>query len=272
MIAYHVLITTAIGSGNTVGVIPYYTGGGISAYSPFCGYGCENIIAARLVTATGALAHVSSAASDSDGDGGNAELLWGVRGAGQFLGLVTQIAVRILPYAALGNATAQRITGTFAFTVDKLDAVAAVMGPLMAQTKIVTAGHFMVCQAPPDLALQVLLVAPQVFAPADVAEALLQPLVDLGPILQVVAPSTFATHSDQMEYLCAKGGFKRFTQNGMSGGFRVESFRELVKLHAETVATCPDAARSAFTVEWHTPYKGSRPETAFGLGEVEYWL
>lgn len=258
---------TAVGSGNTVGVLPYYLGGGISAYTPFCGYGCENIVAATFVTAQGELVSVSDTDPSHD-----AELLWGVRGAGQFLGLFTQITVKIRPYSVLGNNLAQRTIGTFAFTVDKLDAVAAVMVPLMESKEVVSAGHVSVTQAPPDRQHQVLLVAPQVFAAPEVAAQLFQPLVELGPILQVVAPSTFETHSEHMAYLCTKGGFKRFTQNGMPAGFGVEKFRELVKLHSELVATCPDAARSGFTVEWHSPYRGSRVDTAFGLGGMEVWL
>lgn len=256
----------AVGSGNTVGVLPYYLGGGISAYTPFCGYGCESIVAAKFVTAQGELVHVSDANADQ------AELLWGIRGAGQFLGLFTEIKVKIRPYSILGNDLAQRIIGTFAFTVDKLDAVAAVMAPLMESNEVVSAGHFSVTQAPPDLQHQVLLVAPQVFATSEAAARVFQPLIELGPILQIVAPSTFESHSDHLAALCTKGGFKRFTQNGLPGGFSAAKFRDLVQLHSELIKTCPDAARSGFTVEWHSAYNGPRAETAFGLEGMEYWL
>lgn len=256
----------AVGSGTTVGVLPYYLGGGISAYTPFCGYGCENIVAAKFVTAQGELVHVS------DADPDQAELLWGIRGAGQFLGLFTQITVKTLPYSILGNDLAQRIIGTFAFTVDRLDAVAAVMAPLMESKEVVSAGHISVMQAPPDFQHQVLLVAPQVFTTPEAAARLFQPLVELGPILQMVAPSTFETHSEHLAYLCTTGGFKRFTQNGLPAGFSAARFRELIQLHSELIATCPDNARSGFTVEWHSAYKGPRPETAFGLAGMEYWL
>lgn len=172
----------------------------------------------------------------------------------------------------MGNDLGQRIVGSFAFTVDKLDAVTAIIAPLMESNEIVSAGHFSVAQAPPDLQHQVLLVAPQVFATSDIAAQLFQPLIDLGPIMQNVAPSMFQSHSDHLAYLCTKGGFKRFTQNGIPVGFRAEKFRELLQLHSELVATCPDAARSGFTVEWHSAYKGLRVETAFGLEGVECWL
>jgi len=243
-------------------VIPYYLGGGISAYTPFCGYGCENIVAAKLVTAQGDLVKVSET---------DTELLWGIRGAGQFLGLVTEITIKIHPYSLLGNGQGQRTIGTFVFTTDKVDAVCAAMVSLMESEEYMSAGHFSIALAPPDFQHQVLLIAPQVFATAEEAEKLFQPLVDLGPMMQMIGPSTFEKHSDHFEWLSAKGSFKRFTQNGMTK-FSVENFRELIKLHAELVSTCPDAARSGFTVEWHTPHKGPEVDTSFGLHDVRYWL
>lgn len=218
------------------------------------------------MTAQGELVHVSDANTD------HAELLWGIRGAGQFLGLFTEITVKTRPYSILGNDLAQRIIGTFAFTLDKFDAVAAVIAPLMESKEVVSAGHISVVQAPPDLQHQVLLVAPQVFATSEVAARLFQPLIELGPILQIVAPSTFESHSEHMGWLCTKGGFKRFTQNGLPAGFNAARFRELVQLHTELITTCPDAARSGFTVEWHSAYNGPRVETAFGLEGMEFWL
>jgi len=252
----------AVGSGGTVGVIPYYIGGGISAYTPFYGYGCENIVASTLVTAKGELVQVSE--SDT-------ELLWGLSGAGQFLGLVTKITIKILPYSLLGNKKGERITGTFAFTVDKVDAVCAAMAPLMESKNFISAGHFSVALAPPTFQNQVLLVAPQIFATAEEAWKLFQPLINLYPFMQLVGHSTFEKHSDNFDWLRAKGSFKRFTQYGMTG-FYAGNFKELVKLHAELVETCPDAAKSAFTMEWHTPYKGPRVDTAFGMDDVQYWL
>lgn len=172
----------------------------------------------------------------------------------------------------MGSADGQCTTGTFVFSVDKLDAVAAVLAALMKKGReFVSAGRISVVQASPDFRRQVLLVAPQVFVDVGHAVEIFQPLVDLGPIMEMVAPSAFDKHGDHMDSLCAKGGFKRFTQNGMTG-FSVDNFRRLVELHGELVSTCPDAARSEFSVEWYTPCKEEHIDTAFGMGEVEMWL
>ena len=47
------LPSSAVASGNTVGVRPYMTRGGISSYTPLIGYACENIHLARIVVARG---------------------------------------------------------------------------------------------------------------------------------------------------------------------------------------------------------------------------
>ena len=74
----HANIAIAVGNGNTVGVIPYFLNGGVSVYSPLIGYGCENILSAKLVTANGDVVEATEECYP--------ELLWAVRGAGQFFG------------------------------------------------------------------------------------------------------------------------------------------------------------------------------------------
>ena len=71
-------IAVAVGNGNTVGVIPYFLNGGISVYSPLIGYGCENVLSAKLVTANGDVVEATEVY--------HPDLLWAVRGAGQFFG------------------------------------------------------------------------------------------------------------------------------------------------------------------------------------------
>ena len=70
----------AVGNGSTVGVIPYYLNGGTSVYTPLIGYACENILSAKVIAANGEVVECS--------EGQNSELFWGIRGAGQFFGIV----------------------------------------------------------------------------------------------------------------------------------------------------------------------------------------
>ncbi|KAL9617932.1 MAG: hypothetical protein Q9160_007298 [Pyrenula sp. 1 TL-2023] len=254
----------AVGNGNTVGVIPYYIGGGISTYTPLVGYGSENITSAKIVTAKGDLVEVSESQ--------HPDLFWGLRGAGQFLGFVVELTVKIYPYSLLGNDEGVRMCGTYIFLAQQVDAVCAALQPIMESEKYISAGHFMIVQAPPDFKQQALLVAPQVFCSADEAKALFQPLVDIGPIQQMLNPSTFDVHSDHLDYLCAEGDFKRFTQMGM-GSWSTANFKKLIELHTELIEKCPDAAMSGYSVEWHTSCRAKRElDTSFGLENIDYWL
>ena len=256
---------TAVGNGNTVGVIPYFINGGISIYTPLTGYACENIVSARIITATGDVVEASEHA--------NPDLLWGIRGAGQFFGLVIEMKIRTYPLSMISpNGTRQ--LGTYIFTPDKAQAVCEAMSRVVEDKTRVHAGHFMVVNAPPDFKQQVLLVAPQFFGSAEEMTELFQPLVDLGPIQHMQMASNFENHSDQLEFMCAKGEFKKFSQTGVESWIP-RNFVKVVELHEQLVKTCPGSQRSGYSFEWHTPTaeKGVRKiDTSFGLKGVDYWL
>ncbi|KAL1988299.1 hypothetical protein VTN96DRAFT_274 [Rasamsonia emersonii] len=256
---------TTVGNGNTVGVIPYFINGGISIYTPLIGFGSENIVSAKVITATGDLVN----ASETE----NSDLLWAVRGAGQFFGVVIELVIRAYPLTRIpGSDDGTRQLGNFVFAPQQIGDVSRVLNEtLIAHPDRISAGHFMIMTAPPDFQQQILLVAPQFFGTAEEAAQAFKPLVDLGPIQHMQLPSTFATHSDHLEVMCAKGEFKRFTQIGIDG-FNQENFAKLVDLHRELLSTCPGAGRSAFSLEWHSPTKSPRVDTSFGNEHVDFWL
>ncbi|KAI1873804.1 uncharacterized protein JN550_003073 [Neoarthrinium moseri] len=153
-----------------------------------------------------------------------------------------------------------------------IEAVSAAVQQIAENKDHVNAGHVMIVQAPPDLKQQVLFVAPQVFCSAAEAARLFQPLKDIGPIQEALVPSTFETHSDHLDWVGVKGEFKRFSQIGLKG-WDTDNFKLLARLHSELVADCADAARSGYSVEWHSPCKSPRAlNTSFGLEDVDYWL
>ncbi|KAL1962835.1 hypothetical protein VTN77DRAFT_9110 [Rasamsonia byssochlamydoides] len=256
---------TTVGNGNTVGVIPYFINGGISIYTPLIGFGAENIVSARVITATGDVVN----ASETE----NSDLLWAIRGAGQFFGVVIELVIRTYPLSIIpGSTDGTRQLGNFVFAPQQIGDVSCVLNEtLIAHPGRISAGHFMIMTAPPDFQQQIILVAPQFFGTAEEAAQAFQPLVDLGPIQHMQLPSTFETHSDHLEIMCAKGEFKRFTQIGIDG-FNQENFAKLVDLHQQLLSSCSGAGRSAFSLEWHSPTKAPRVETAFGNEHVDFWL
>lgn len=256
-------IFLAVSNGNTVGVIPYFLNGGISSYTPLIGLGCENIVSARLITADGEVVE----ATELD----NPELLWAIRGAGQFFGLVLELVIRTYPLSIIGNPLGSRQLGTFVFLPQQASDVCHAMSKIMTDHENVSAGHFMITAAPPHLR-QAVMVAPQFFGSPEQAAKVFQPLVDLSPLQQMQTTSNFETHSDHLEMMCAKGDFKRFTQTGLTE-FRPDNFLKLIDIHDKLLSTCPGSERSILTLEWHSPCQQKRElDTSFGNRDVDFWL
>ena len=227
------------------------------------GYGCDNILSARLITADGEVV----VASDSE----NADLLWAIRGAGQFFGVVIELCIRTYPFTEFGNADGSRSMGTFIFPVAKAEAVCDAINSLVNNQVYVTAGHCMVVAPPPDLK-QIIMVSAQFSGPAEETDEAFKSLSRIGPIKTMSSRSSFENHSDHLAMMCAKGDFKRFNQIGVQE-FDSKSFVELADNHRELLNSCPDAGRSGFTIEWHS--RGRQPPstaTSFGNHDVHLWL
>lgn len=122
------------------------------------------------------------------------ELLRGIRGAGQMLGLVTELTIITCPYSDLGTTDGQgpRICGTFIFSHHQAGLVLAALRLIVENTESIQPIHLVVTMALPHMQHQVLLVAPGIFAAsADEAARMLQPLAAPQPLKQRQTPSTF---------------------------------------------------------------------------------
>ncbi|KAJ7800231.1 hypothetical protein B0H14DRAFT_3786130 [Mycena olivaceomarginata] len=176
----------AVGSGNTVGVILYYLGGGISIYTPLIGFGAENIVSARLVAAAGELVEATEQATPSSSGG--------LRSVGQFLGLVTALMIRTHPYALTGGSACAALMSSsrtrptpalhdragspslkqqVLLVAPHADAVCAAVAAIAERTTHVSAGHLMIAQAP---------------SLTFCTPALFRPLLALGPVQHALRP------------------------------------------------------------------------------------
>jgi hypothetical protein len=87
-----------------------------------CGTTSDNIVSARLITATGELVTVDSSKPD---------LLWALKGAGQFFGLITELTLRAYPFSILGTDDGTIWSGAFMLDITKAGEVAKVAEKLM---------------------------------------------------------------------------------------------------------------------------------------------
>ncbi|RAH50028.1 FAD-binding oxidoreductase [Aspergillus brunneoviolaceus CBS 621.78] len=231
---------TALGNGNTVGAIPYFLGGGASITSSITGFGSDQIISARVITATdgGTLVEVTEIE--------NPDLLWALRGAGQFFGLVTQLTVRAHPLSLLRKQAGLIWVGAFVFPLDRAAEVARVMKPLMADGQHATAGLMMIIAPPP-------------------ARVPSLPLMVTGGELPI------QNASDAREILCAKGDLKQFGVVGLHE-FNVDAFAKTTAVWKRMVDECPDAINTAFNFQWDArPVKAPDVDSAQSLHDIRYW-
>ena len=189
--------------------------------------------------------------------------------------MVLELCIKSYPFELMGNPQGSRQLGTYIFLPHQVSDVCHALAKVIANEDLVSSGHLMVTAAPPEFKQQVVLVAPQCLASEEQVAKALQPLVDLKPLQHMQETSTFDTHSDSLDWVCAKGDFKRFNEIGLES-FNADNFIKLVDLHCKLLEECPGGERSAFTFEWHSTPRRPLPcdpiDTAFGNQDVDLWL
>ncbi|KAK8007639.1 hypothetical protein PG989_001629 [Apiospora arundinis] len=253
---------TALGNGNTVGAIPYFLGGGSSVTNSITGYGSDQIVAARVINAKGRLIEVDEEKEP--------DLLYAIRGAGQFFGLVTELTIKTTPLSALGNEQGVIWVGAFVFPLERAREVAEVMKTLMDDGSQATAGLIMT-MAPPPARKPALVISARYTGNPDDAKIAYKPLYDLQPLAVNGGPVPIQNASDAREMLCAKDDFKRFGIVGLRR-FDIDKFLGTIEVWKSLVETCPDAINTAFNFQWDSrPPKAPDFESAMSLHDVRYW-
>lgn len=225
-----------------MGVIPYCLGGGISVATGLMGFGCDNILSAKVILADGQVVHTDVTS--------HPDLFWGLKGAGQHLGLVLEIKLKTYPLSIYGSPDGRHWIGNFIYPLEKAAEVCKAMESLMSDTENLTAGHLMV-MAPPPAFNPMIMVAPHYFGDIRDAPQTFQPLQDLGPVLSSEKTPLVPNLSDHLDKPCEKGDFKSFNLAGLQD-FRTDNFLEVIETFKELLQSCPDAGASAYIVEWHS--------------------
>lgn len=251
-----------MGNGNTVGAIPYFLGGGAAISCGVTGFGADQIISARLITANGDLLTVSEEQ--------HPDLLWAIRGAGQFFGLVTQLVVRAYPLSALRSDKGLIWSSLFVFPLDRAREVSSVMKVLMDDSRYGTGGLIMI-MAPPPAQQPSLIVSARLIGDPTTAKDAYKPLYDLVPIAVLGGAVPIQNASDGREALGAKGGFKEFGTIGLRH-FDEEAFLKTIDIWKDMIAECPDAIKTTFNFQWDAkPVKSLGIDSAMSHHDIRYW-
>ncbi|KAH7382520.1 hypothetical protein DE146DRAFT_623490 [Phaeosphaeria sp. MPI-PUGE-AT-0046c] len=253
---------TALGNGNPVGAIPYFLGGGASIVTSAIGYGSDQIVSARLVDARGRMIEVTEEKEP--------DLLWALRGAGQFFGLVTELVVKAYPTSILGNDQGTIWTGAFVFPLSRAKEVTSVMKTLMDDGSKATAGLVMI-MAPPPKHQPALVVAARYTGTAEDAKVAYTPLHDLQPLVATGQPVPIQNASDGRDAFNAKGDFKRFATVGLHH-FDEAAFLQVIQIWKDMIQECPDAINTSFNFQWDARFAPTPPfDSANSLHDIRYW-
>ncbi|OCL05429.1 FAD-binding domain-containing protein [Glonium stellatum] len=253
---------TALGNGNPIGAIPYFLGGGASVTSSITGFGSDQILSARMIDAKGNIVEVTEEKEP--------DLLWAIRGAGQFFGLVTELVIRGHPLTDLGNDQGVIWLGSFVFPLERANEVSSVMKVLMDDSSKATAGLMMV-MAPPPTGKPTLVIAARYTGNPDDAKIAYKSLYDLVPLVANGGPVPIQNTSDGHEALNAKGDYKRFGVVGLRR-FDKEGFLKTIDVWTNLITECPDAINTSFNFQWDSrPVKTPPFESAMSLHDIRYW-
>lgn len=254
----------AIGNGTQVGAIPYFLNGGASITTSLTGYGSDQILAARMIDAQGDLVEVTSEKEP--------DLLYAIRGAGQFFGLITELTIKIWPFSELGNSEGLIWSGRFIFPLERAPEVAEAMKGIMDNDKESTAGLFMIASFPPARKPALVVAARQIGGDLDrVKDTTFGALLTLEPLVVNGGPVPIQNASDGREVLEAKGGFKTFGTVGLRR-FDIARFLQTIDVWKRLVQECPDANNTTFNFQWDSrPPRQPDFESANSLHDIRYW-
>lgn len=168
------------GSSPDVGIVGYSLGGGMGWLAREHGLQCNAVRAIELVTADGRMLRV-----DAEHD---AELFWALRGGGGSFGIVTALEFEVVPVREL-------TAGSLFFPVDRTADVLRAWTDLLpslpdALTSWVTILHFPPFDdVPADFrGRSFAIVMAAHLGPERDARVLLQPVLDLGPLMDTLGP------------------------------------------------------------------------------------
>lgn len=251
-----------MGNGNTVGAIPYFLGGGSNIFLATTGYAADTIIAARVVTASGDI--VLADASHNEG------LLWALRGAGQYFGLVLSITVPAYPLSKLGSPSGLIWSEAFLFPLNRAMEIAEALEPLMNDATYNTTGLLMPACRPPAFP-SALVVSVKLIGDPNDAPAAFKVLYDLNPLAKIGGELKVEDLGNALDRACEKGGFKHYSLTG-AHAFRPAQFIKTVKLWQQLIIACPDAKESSFYTEWHSRHvKLPTKMNAMSHHDIQFW-
>ncbi|KFY79959.1 hypothetical protein V499_01108 [Pseudogymnoascus sp. VKM F-103] len=255
------------GTANTVGCIPQAINGGITIFSGILGQTSDAILSARLVTATGALLTISATE--------NPELLYALRGAGSYFGLVTSLTFRASPLSVLNSPDGTIWKTAAFFPATRIGEVVQTLAPIAADPNLNVAGAMRVLKDPMGSGNTIVLCSLVYLGSSEDANAHFAAIKALGPIVWGEKRVSYANINDDFDRFCVTGGYKN---HAVIGTPRLQSdpkvWEREVQAYDAMIEKCgAQAAQSMVSFQWvGKAEEGRFPESAFGHRGVKSWI
>lgn len=230
-------------------------GGGLSSMQGLLGLTSDNLVVARVVTGgSGDIVR----ASETE----NSELFWGLRGAGQKLGIVTEVVLKIYPLHVLGRDDGKVCKAMFVYSGEALeDVVRYISQPQpkncsLAHRKSAPGPRFPFCgvwrwkiiTAPPSLPQPRVIVAVSFYGPDDAFTEYLVGYKAMKPLSTEISTIPYAQLNDGMDFWCSKGGQKIWPGSGLRS-LSPEHMRTIWNSYNEFISTSPDFSLSVVLID-----------------------
>ncbi|KAM0252087.1 hypothetical protein ACHAQJ_007884 [Trichoderma viride] len=264
---------TAMANSNAVGVVGCFLGGGNSSLNGLISWMADNVVALRVVTASGGIVQVSSSST-----GKELALFNGLCGAGHGLCVVVSATMRIYPLSSLNLSPVSKddpspsIWGrTLIFPPTAIDsAIDAFLAfaPPPSPMNII----FGFSRGPPGTPLAgkpIILLTSTYFGPASEAEAspagasLFHPSLVEKAMKADTVQVPFANANNAFEAINAHGGFKSMSSNRIAR-LSPQALKAAYAKYLAVTDKYPDASRTALMFHSFNPSKlaeiGATPE------------
>jgi hypothetical protein len=215
-----------------------------------------------MVTAAGSVITIDDSTPD---------LLWALKGAGQFFGLVTELTLRTYPLSILGMDDGSVYTGTFIFDIPQVGEVTKLAHQFM-NVKDHNSAVLAVVTLNPHLQKPCFLLMCIYFGPAIEAEKFLEPFKALSPMMAMGSMVDYTKINDSIDPFTVKGDYKCFNLAGVPR-FDPAPWQEIAESFVELTKTFPDMKMGGYGFEWTTgKQKEIELDSAWAHRDLQCWV